>query len=116
MVKKGQIVCRLDSAGLQDQLVNQKITVKAAEASYENAKLAREVAEIAVVDTARESTSRTWRVEECGHRRRVGHPEGRRPAEADRLARRAAARDMATKGAGQYAHRYCGRARPRRPP
>ena len=49
-VKKGQIVCVLDSAALKDQLVNQRITVKAAEANYENAKLAREVAEIAVVE------------------------------------------------------------------
>ncbi len=49
-VKKGQIVCVLDSAALKDQLVNQRITVKSAEANYENAKLAREVAEIAVVE------------------------------------------------------------------
>ena len=49
-VKKGQIVCVLDSAALKDQLVNQRITVKAAEANYENAKLTREVAEIAVVE------------------------------------------------------------------
>ena len=40
----------LDSASLKDQLVNQRITVKAAEATYENARLAREVAEIAVVE------------------------------------------------------------------
>ena len=49
-VKKGQIVCELDSAALKDQLINQRITVKSAEANYENAKLAREVAEIAVVE------------------------------------------------------------------
>ena len=44
-VKKGQLVCQLDSASLKDQLVNQMITVKSAEANYENAKLTREVAE-----------------------------------------------------------------------
>jgi RND family efflux transporter MFP subunit len=49
-VKKGQIVCQLDSAALKDQLVNQKITVKSAEANYQNAKLSREVAEIAVLE------------------------------------------------------------------
>ena len=49
-VKKGELVCELDSAALKDQLVNQKITTKSAEANYENAKLTREVAEIAVVE------------------------------------------------------------------
>ena len=49
-VKNGQIVCELDSARLKDQLINQRITMKAAEANYENAKIAREVAEIAVVE------------------------------------------------------------------
>ena len=49
-VKKGEIVCQLDSAALNDQLVNQKITTKSAEANHENAKLTREVAEIAVVE------------------------------------------------------------------
>ncbi len=49
-VKKGDIVCKLDSASLNDQLVNQKITTKSAEANHENAKLTREVAEIAVVE------------------------------------------------------------------
>ena len=51
-VKTGQVVCELDSAALRDQLVNQRITVKSAEASYENAKLVREVAEIAVIEYA----------------------------------------------------------------
>ena len=49
-VKKGELVCQLDSASLNDQLVNQQITTKSAEANYENAKLTREVAEIAVVE------------------------------------------------------------------
>ena len=36
---------RLDSAALADQLINQRITTKSAEANYQNAKLARENAE-----------------------------------------------------------------------
>jgi RNA polymerase sigma factor (sigma-70 family) len=47
-VKKGELVGELDSASLRDQLINQRITVQAAEANYQNAKLARETAEIAV--------------------------------------------------------------------
>jgi RND family efflux transporter MFP subunit len=47
-VKKGELVCELDSASLNDQLTNQKIAVQGADASYQNAKLTREVAEIAV--------------------------------------------------------------------
>ncbi len=47
-VKKGEVICTLDSAALRDQLVNQRITTKSAEANFLNAKLTREVAEIAV--------------------------------------------------------------------
>jgi hypothetical protein len=47
-VKKGDVVCVLNATLFQDQLVNQRITVKMAEAAFLNAKLAREVAEIAV--------------------------------------------------------------------
>ena len=47
-VKKGELVGELDSSVLKDKLVNQKITAQGAEAAYLNAKLAREVAEIAV--------------------------------------------------------------------
>jgi RND family efflux transporter MFP subunit len=49
-VKKGETVCELDSAALKDNLVNQKITTQSAAANHENAKLTREVAEIAVVE------------------------------------------------------------------
>jgi len=49
-VKKGELVCELDSASLKDQLVNQKITTESAKANYGNATLTREVAEIAVVE------------------------------------------------------------------
>jgi RND family efflux transporter MFP subunit len=47
-VKKGAVGAELDSAGLRNQLINQRITTKAAEANFQNAKLTREVAEIAV--------------------------------------------------------------------
>jgi len=47
-VTKGQLVCELDSAALRDQLNNQKITTQGAEAAYQQSKLTREVAEIAV--------------------------------------------------------------------
>ena len=49
-VKKGELVCELDSAALKDQLTNQVITTKGAEAAYQNAKLTREVAEIGVIE------------------------------------------------------------------
>src|SRR3954447_13910671 len=49
-VKKGDLVCELDSASLKDQFTNQKIATQGAEASYQNAKLTREVAEIAVTE------------------------------------------------------------------
>ncbi len=47
-VKKGDKVCELDSATLKDNLKNQEITTKQASASYDQAKLTREVAEVAV--------------------------------------------------------------------
>jgi HlyD family secretion protein len=49
-VKKGDIVCELDSAALRDQLTNQTITTESAKANFANATLTREVAEIAVVE------------------------------------------------------------------
>jgi len=47
-VKKGDLVCELDSASLRNQLANQKLATQAAQAAYQNAVLTREVAEIAV--------------------------------------------------------------------
>lgn len=44
-VQRGEVVCELDSASLRDQLVNQQITTKSAEANFRTAKLARENAE-----------------------------------------------------------------------
>jgi HlyD family secretion protein len=49
-VKKGDLVCELDSSGLRDQLVNQEIAEQRSSAAYLNAKLSREVAEIAVAE------------------------------------------------------------------
>ncbi len=47
-VKKGDKVCELDSATLKDTHKNQMITTAQAEASYQQARLTREVAEVAV--------------------------------------------------------------------
>ncbi len=47
-VKKGDVICELDSGPIRDRLVDQRIAVKAAEAAYLNARLAREVSELAV--------------------------------------------------------------------
>jgi hypothetical protein len=47
-VRKGDLVAELDSASLRDQLTNQRIAIQAALANFQNAKLTREVAEIAV--------------------------------------------------------------------
>jgi HlyD family secretion protein len=49
-VKKGDKVCELESAALLDEHKSQKITAAQAEASYKQAKLTREVAEVAVVE------------------------------------------------------------------
>ncbi len=47
-VTKGEVVAELDSATLKDNLKNQRITTAQAAASYEQAKLTRQVAEVAV--------------------------------------------------------------------
>lgn len=47
-VVKGQLVSELDSAVLRDSLINQRIAIQGADAAYQQAKLAREVAEIAL--------------------------------------------------------------------
>jgi HlyD family secretion protein len=47
-VKKGDVVCELDTAPFDARLADQQIVVRMAEAAFMNAKLAREVAEIAV--------------------------------------------------------------------
>jgi HlyD family secretion protein len=49
-VKKGEVVCELDSAALKDSLTNQRITTESAKANFGNATLTREVAEIAVIE------------------------------------------------------------------
>jgi RND family efflux transporter MFP subunit len=47
-VKKGDLVCELDSASLRDQLTNQRIATQRAEADLEQARTTREVAELAL--------------------------------------------------------------------
>jgi RNA polymerase sigma factor (sigma-70 family) len=47
-VKKGQLVCELDPAAIKNRLANHKLATTSAEAAYQNARLTREVAEIAV--------------------------------------------------------------------
>ena len=49
-VTKGQVVCELDWSSLRDQLTNQVVAVKGAEAAYRNASIAREVAEIGLLE------------------------------------------------------------------
>jgi len=50
MVKKGDVICELDSSALQDQLTNQRITTQSASANFKNCTLARELAEIALAE------------------------------------------------------------------
>jgi HlyD family secretion protein len=49
-VEKGAVVCELDATDLQDRLISQKITIASTEAEFQNARLDREVAEIAVLE------------------------------------------------------------------
>jgi RNA polymerase sigma factor (sigma-70 family) len=48
IVKKGDRICVLDSAPLEDQLTNAQISIQGAEVDYQNARIEREVAEIAL--------------------------------------------------------------------
>ncbi len=50
VVKKGDLVCELDSSALRDRLRNQEIAEQRSGAAYLNAKLSREVADIAVAE------------------------------------------------------------------
>ena len=49
-VTKGQLVCELDSAALEDALINQRITTQQAEARHKNAELSLEVAKIKIIE------------------------------------------------------------------
>jgi RND family efflux transporter MFP subunit len=51
-VRKGTLVCELDPSTFQDLLKNQKTATLGAEAAYQNARMAREVAEVAVHEYA----------------------------------------------------------------
>src|SRR4051794_19790783 len=59
-VKKGEVVCELDSAVLKARLVSQRSLLQAAEADYQSAKLAREVAEIAVTEYIEGAFRQKW--------------------------------------------------------
>jgi multidrug resistance efflux pump len=48
-VETGEIICELDPSECQDRLANYEITIKAAEADVQGARLAREVAEVSVI-------------------------------------------------------------------
>jgi len=49
-VKKGQVVCQMDSSVFRDRLANEMIPARTAAASYEQAKMSREISEMAVVE------------------------------------------------------------------
>ena len=49
-VKKGDVIGELDATSLRDHLANQQVTTGNANAAYESAKLAREVAELALIE------------------------------------------------------------------
>ena len=51
-VRKGDVVCELDSARLSNMLTDQRVSTGVAKAAYETAKLAREIAELAVIEYA----------------------------------------------------------------
>jgi HlyD family secretion protein len=59
-VKKGEVVCELDPAVLKARLVSQRSLLQAAEADYQAAKLAREVAEIAVTEFVEGVFKQEW--------------------------------------------------------
>jgi len=48
VVAKGRLVCELDPGPLQDQRVNQRIAVQSAQANFQNSRLARENADLAL--------------------------------------------------------------------
>ena len=115
-VKKGDIVCELDSASLRDQLVNQRISAKSAEAEFENARLTREVAEIAALQYV-EGTFRqeqtTLQNEIAAAQTAIRNAESR--LEAHEESPHAVQRHDGREWRGQDIRRSPGRARPRRP-
>ena len=52
-VRRGDVVCRLDSEGLEDRLAKRAVATARAEAAYQKARRNREVAEIAVTEYRR---------------------------------------------------------------
>jgi HlyD family secretion protein len=73
-VKKGQLICEFDSSKFEDELPDQTIRVSVAQNAYESARLAREVAEIAV----REYTQGVYKLQMQEIRGEIAVAEGRR--------------------------------------
>ena len=114
-MKKGDLVCELDSASLRDQLTNQKIATQGAEATYQNAKLTRETAEIAVRSTRKESTSPTGHDPGRDQAGRIRPSEGQSPVGADPSGSAEADRDARPERGDHNIRRHPRRARYRRP-
>ena len=53
LVAEGQLVCELDSSQLKERLVHQSFSEKQAGANYQNAKLTREIAETALLESSK---------------------------------------------------------------
>ena len=49
-VKKGDLICELDPAGVRDRLARQRLQVERAQAEVRNARLSREAADLAVME------------------------------------------------------------------
>jgi multidrug efflux pump subunit AcrA (membrane-fusion protein) len=102
-VRIGDLVCELDSTALRDQFSNQEIAEQRAAAAYRNAKLAREVAEIAVT----EYEQGVYKQEQYALKSQIAGAEAAIEKAADRLERTRLARDAmkeaAKDGAGKKA-------------
>ena len=80
MVKKGDVVAELDAALLQNQLANQRVRTRSAEAGYRYAELARQVAELALheyTDGGSKGDDEDLRQEVTGIRTAIRKGEGR---------------------------------------
>jgi len=49
-VAKGEVVCELDPSGLQERLASEELAIQGADAELQGARLAREVAAMAVIE------------------------------------------------------------------
>ena len=107
-VKKGESFVSSTRRHFKDQLINQMITVKSAETNYENAKLAREVAEVAVmeyVDGIYKHERGTLKDAITDAQSAIQKADSR--LERTRTARKRVQDILATKGGGNNAFGYC---------